>query len=184
MPNKFAVKRIFTSVALLGIAVAGCTMMPKYHRPAAPVSNNWPENVGTNDLSSSTNAVADIGWREFFQDARLQTLIGLALTNNRDLRVAVLNVEQTRAEYRVQRAALYPSGSVNANGERQRVAYGFNGTQGTATFNNFSVEANVSYELDLFGRIRSLKRAALETYFASEENRKAAQIALVAEVAN
>jgi multidrug efflux system outer membrane protein len=159
-------------------------MIPKYHRPAPPVAGHWPENTGANDFSNSTNAVADIGWREFFQDPRLQALIGLALTNNRDLRIAVLNVEQTRAQYRVRRAALYPSGSINANGSRQRTAYGFNGNGSGATFNNFSVQANVSYELDLFGRIRSLKRAALETYFASVENRKAAQIALVAEVAN
>jgi multidrug efflux system outer membrane protein len=177
--NKF-----FLPIALAAVALAGCTMIPKYHRPAPPVSSNWPESAGTNDFSNSTNAVADIGWREFFQDARLQALIGLALTNNRDLRVAVLNVEQTRAQYRVQRAALYPSGSINANGSRQHTAYGFNGKGGTATFNNFSVEANISYELDLFGRIRSLKRAALETFFAAQENRKAAQIALVAEVAN
>ena len=178
-------KKTFTFVALVGIAVAGCTMIPKYHQPPAPVSNNWPENVGTNDLSSSTNAVADIGWREFFQDARLQALIGLALTNNRDLRVAVLNVEQTRAQYRVQRAALIPTVGVNATGERQRTAFGFNGNGTGTTFSQYNIQLGVvSYEVDLFGRIRSLKRAALETFFASEENRRNAQIALVAEVAN
>jgi multidrug efflux system outer membrane protein len=178
-------KFFFTFVALIGIAAAGCTMIPKYQRPAPPVSSHWPENADTNNFSSSTNAVAEIGWREFFQDARLQKLIELSLTNNRDLRVAILNVEQTRAQYRVQRAALIPTPNISASGERQRVAYGFNGQNGTATFNTFNVEASVaSYELDLFGRVRSLKRAALETYFASEENRKAAQIALVAEVAN
>ncbi|HUZ06843.1 MAG TPA: efflux transporter outer membrane subunit [Candidatus Paceibacterota bacterium] len=172
-------------IALAAMTLAGCTMIPKYHRPAAPVSNNWPENAGANHLPDSTNAVAGIGWREFFQDARLQALIGLALTNNRDLRVAVLNVEQTRAQYRIQRAALIPTGNLNATGTRQHTAFGYNGNGGGTTFSQYSVELGVSsYEVDLFGRVRSLKRAALENYFASEEARKSAQIALVAEVAN
>ena len=127
--------------------------------------------------------MADIGWREFFRDPRLQQLIELALTNNPDLRVAMLNVEQTRALYRVQRNALVPTVDVNANGTRQRTAFGFSGAGGGTTFNQFNVNLGVAqYELDLFGRVRSLKKQALETYFASEEARKSAQIALVAEV--
>ncbi|HEX3889606.1 MAG TPA: efflux transporter outer membrane subunit [Verrucomicrobiae bacterium] len=178
--NKF-----FLSVALTAVVLAGCTMMPKYHQPAAPISKSWPENVAANNPPTSTNAVAEIGWREFFNDPRLQKLIELSLTNNRDLRVAVLNVEQTRAQYRIQRAALIPTVSATANGSRQRVAYGVNGSGGGATFSQYSVELGIaSYEVDLFGRVRSLKTAALENYFASEENRKGAQIALVAEVAN
>jgi len=182
---KSVMNKFFLSVALTAVVLAGCTMMPKYHQPPAPVSKSWPENVATNNLPASTNAVADIGWREFFQDARLQKLIELSLTNNRDLRVAVLNVEQTRAQYRIQRAALIPTGSLNADGSRQRTAFGVNGNGGGATFSQYSVELGVaSYEVDLFGRVRSLKAAALENYFASEETRKSAQIALVAEVAN
>ncbi|HEY5233735.1 MAG TPA: efflux transporter outer membrane subunit [Verrucomicrobiae bacterium] len=173
-------------IALAAVILAGCTMIPKYQRPPAPVSNNWPENAGTNNLPDSTNTVADIGWREFFRDPRLQKVIELSLTNNRDLRVAVLNVEQTRAQYRIQRAALIPTGNINATGTRQRTAFGYNGSGGGGTtFSQYSVELGVSsYELDLFGRVRSLKRAALENYFASEEARKSAQIALIAEVAN
>jgi len=185
MPTIKRMNKFLLPIALAAVTLAGCTMIPKYHRPAAPVSNNWPENAGTNNLPDSTNAVTDIGWREFFQDARLQSLIGLALTNNRDLRVAVLNVEQTRAQYRIQRAALIPTVSANASGTRQHTAFGYNGNGNGATFNQFSAQLEVSsYELDLFGRVRSLKRAALENYFASEEARKSAQIALVAEVAN
>ena len=160
-------------------------MIPKYQRPAAPVAQSWPENAGANNQSASTNAAADIGWREFFRDPRLQQLIGLALTNNRDLRVAALNVVQMRAQYHIQFAALIPTVGINADGSRQRTAFGFNGNGGGATFDQYSVELNVaSYELDLFGQVRSLKAAALENYFAAEENRKSAQIALVAEVAN
>ncbi|MGH7950780.1 MAG: efflux transporter outer membrane subunit [Limisphaerales bacterium] len=172
-------------VALAAVTLAGCTMIPKYHQPPAPISKSWPKNSGVKNQAAQTNAVADIGWREFFQDARLQSLIGLALTNNRDLRVAMLNVEQTRAQYRIQRAALVPVGNLNASGTRQRIAYGYAGGGSGTTYSQYSVELGVSsYELDLFGRVRSLKRAALENYFASVENRKSAQIALVAEVAN
>lgn len=173
------------SIILAATVLAGCTMVPKYHRPAAPVANNWPDNVAPNHPSVSTNTAADIGWREFFQDPRLQALIGLALTNNRDLRVAVLNVEQMRAQYKIQRAALIPTGTANASGTRQRIAYGFGGQGKGFTYSQYQLSLGVSsYEVDLFGRVRSLKRAALENYFASEEARKSAQIALVAEVAN
>ena len=170
-------------VALIILALAGCTLMPKYQRPAAAISPAWP--AAPVETESRTNAVlaADIGWREFFRDPRLQQLIELALTNNPDLRVAMLNVDQTRALYRVQRNALVPTVDVNANGSRQRIATGFGGGNYTATFNQFNVNLGVAqYELDLFGRVRSLKKQALETYFATEEARKSAQIALVAEV--
>ncbi|HUB86957.1 MAG TPA: efflux transporter outer membrane subunit [Verrucomicrobiae bacterium] len=177
-------KKFLFPIALIAITLAGCTMIPKYQRPAAPVANSWPENSGATNLTS-TNTVADIGWRDFFRDPRLQDLIALALTNNRDLRVAVLNVEQTRELYHVQAAALIPTVGINADGSRQRTAFGYNGTGNGTTFSQYSVELNVaSYELDLFGQVRSLKAAALENYFTAVENRKSAQIALVAEVAN
>ncbi len=134
--------------------------------------------------ASHTNAVADLGWRAFIQDAHLQQLIGLALTNNRDLRVAVLNVEVSQAQYRIQRANLYPQ--IDATGDYTR--------QKTPSYELFPGEPSVnsqynvgigttSYELDLFGRIRSLKKQALENYFATGEARRNAQISLVSEVA-
>ena len=112
--------KLFTFVALTGLAVAGCTLAPKYQRPAAPVSQSWPDHAMAGATNNSTNAAADIGWREFFNDPRLQQLVGLALTNNRDLRMAVLNVELSQARYRVTRATLVPQ--VNATGSyvRQR----------------------------------------------------------------
>jgi outer membrane protein, multidrug efflux system len=172
-------------IAFLALALAGCTLAPKYQRPTAAVSPNWPAVPGGKQISTNAAAVpaADIGWREFFRDPRLQQLIELALTNNPDLRVAMLNVEQTRALYRVQRNALVPTVDVNANGTRQRIAYGFAGNGNGTTYNQFNVNLGVAqYELDLFGKVRSLKRQALETYFATEEAQKSAQIALVAEV--
>ncbi len=170
-------------IALFILALAGCTLTPTYHRPTAAISPTWPRVPTQPKVPTNAIPAADIGWREFFRDPRLQQLIELALTNNPDLRVAMLNVEQTRALYRVQRNALVPTVDVNANGSRQRIATGFAGGSYAATFNQFNVNLGVaSYELDLFGRVRSLKRQALETYFATEEARTSAQIALVAEV--
>ncbi len=172
-------------IALFVLALAGCTLAPNYHRPTAAISPAWPKVPGHGESPTNTAAVpaAEIGWRDFFRDRRLQQLIELALTNNPDLRVAMLNVEQTRALYRVQRNALVPTVDVNANGSRQRISTGFAGGSYAATFNQFNVNLGVaSYELDLFGRVRSLKRQALETYFATEEAQKSARIALVAEV--
>jgi len=170
-------------IALFVLALAGCTLIPKYQRPTAAISPTWPKVPEQAKVPTNAVTAADIGWREFFRNPRLQQLIELALTNNSDLRVAMLNVEQTRALYKVQRNVLVPTVDVNANGSRQRIAYGFAGTGGGATYNQFNVNLGVtSYELDLFGRVRSLKRQALETYFATEEARKSAQIALVAEV--
>jgi len=167
------------------LALAGCTLMPTYHRPAAPISASWPKVPGHPAPPTTAAAVsaADIGWREFFRDERLQQLIELALTNNLDLRTAMLNVEQTRALYRVQRNALVPTVNLNANGTRQRIPFGFGGQGQGFTYSQYNVNLGVAaYELDLFGRVRSLKKQALETYFATEEAQKSAQITLVAEV--
>jgi len=186
-----ALKRGFRSsalgLALCLLTMSGCTLMPKYHQPAAEISTNWPAMSGAPAVSSNAVPAADIGWRDFFRDARLQGLIELALTNNPDLRVAVLNVEQTRALYKVQRNALIPTVDVDASGQWVREPNFFASGASNApsiTYNAYTVGLGVtSYELDLFGRVRSLKRQALETYFADEENRRNAQIALVAEVA-
>jgi len=176
---------LLSALALLFLVPAGCTLAPTYHQPAAPIAPAWPKVPGHRQTPAHAGAVpaADIGWREFFRDERLQQLITLALTNNLDLRAAMLNVDQMRALYRVQRNELVPTVDINADGSRQRIATGFGGGNFNATFNQFNVNLGVAqYELDLFGRVRSLKKQALETYFATEEARKSAQITLVAEV--
>jgi multidrug efflux system outer membrane protein len=170
--------------ALAGVTLAGCTLAPKYERPAAPVAQTWPGDSARANSSGDTNAVADIAWRDFFQDPRLQQIIGLALTNNRDLRVAVLNVEVSRAQYRIRRADLLPHVDATGGFARQRLPK-YQVSSGDSAINNqYSLGlGTTSYELDLFGRVRSLKAQALENYFATEEARRNAQIALVAEVA-
>ncbi|MGA3162937.1 MAG: AdeC/AdeK/OprM family multidrug efflux complex outer membrane factor [Verrucomicrobiota bacterium] len=174
-------------IALFILALAGCTLAPKYHRPPTAISPAWP--LVPEESESQTNATAvpaaDIGWREFFRDPRLRRLVELALTNNPDLRVAVLNVEQSRAQYRIQRAALFPEIDATGTGTRQRLPADLSGTGKPLTASQYSLSlGTTSYELDLFGRVRSLKAEALENYFATMEARRSAQIALVAEVGN
>jgi multidrug efflux system outer membrane protein len=130
-------------------------------------------------------AVADIGWREFYVDEQLQKVIGLALNNNRDLRVAALNIEKARALYRIQRAELFPTVNASGIGSKQRLPADVSSTGHSMTVEQYSVNLGVSsWELDFFGRIRSLKDRALEQYLATEQARRSAQISLVAEVAN
>jgi len=170
--------------AICGVALglSGCTMMPKYSRPAAPVPPSFPA-VPTAQAMPAGSAAADLRWQEFFTDASQKAVIEQALANNRDLRVATLNVEKVRALYRIQRAELYPTIGVQANGQRQ-LAAAKEGEEKGQTTTQYSVAAGASaWELDLFGRVRSLKAAALQRYFASEQAQRSAQAALVAAVA-
>ncbi len=128
---------------------------------------------------------SDIGWRDFFTDARLQGLIALALANNRDLRVAVLNIERARAAYRVQRAALLPSLQTVGAVSKESIPAAVTGFGFPINQSYYSATLDLSaFQLDLFGRVQSLTHAALEQYFAQEESRRSAQLSLIAEIAN
>lgn len=166
----------------LGALLGGCTMVPKYERPAAPVSGTWPQGMTQNNATNA--AAAETDWRDFFADPQLQKLIGLALENNRDLRIAALRVEQARAQYRIQRAELYPGVQGNASMVRQKFSGAVTTFNGGTVLTTYALDVGAAYELDLFGRVRSLKRKALEEYFATDEAQKSAQIALVSEVAS
>lgn len=161
---------------ILALALGGCVnLAPDYQRPEAPVASQWSSTTPTGQAS------ADIAWRELFVDARLRDTVARALANNRDLRVAALNVEYQQAQYRIQRSTLFPAVSATADGTRQRsVSEGSN-----AVSSQYSVGLGVSsYELDLFGRLDNLKDAALEDYLSLEQTRRSTQISLVAEVAS
>ncbi|NVB84217.1 MAG: efflux transporter outer membrane subunit [Kofleriaceae bacterium] len=169
---------------LLVAQLVGCTMIPRYERPPLPVSDRFPGGGGT-------LAAADQGWRKMFGDPRLQALIALALANNRDLRVAALNVEASRAQYRIQRAKLMPtlsglgSGSRLAGGALTSGVLGGGGGGAAVvpipeTF--YVLGLNASWEFDLFGRLRSLKRQALESYLSTMEAHRAAHLSLVGQV--
>lgn len=185
------------AVTWLCVACA-CTLEPRYRAPELPVPDQWPTTATTPERAERTAgrpattpdrlgvnlAAHDIGWRDFFLDTRLQQLINLALANNRDLRAAVLNIEQARAQYRIQRATLMPS--LDAAGSFTREKLPASSTYGVPTpaSDTFAGLLVTSYEVDLFGRMRSLTHAALEQYVAQVEARRGAQLSLIAEVAN
>ncbi len=177
-----------SSVLALAVGAAllsGCTLMPTYERPAAPVAQAWPAGPAYAMDTATTPAAADLGWREFFRDPQLQGLIEQALANNRDLRVATLNIEAARARYQIQRADLFPTIKASGSGTNQRVPASVSTTGSEVISHQYSAGLGFSaYELDLFGRVRSLKESALESYFSTQEAQRSAQISLVAEVAN
>jgi multidrug efflux system outer membrane protein len=176
-------------IAIISIGVAflaGCSMAPEYTRPDAPVSATWPTGPAYKNSTSLSGepAATDLKWGEFFVNPQLQKLIGLALANNRDLRVAALNIERSRAQYQIQRSDLFPKVDANASATYQRLAEDFSGTGLPMNIHQYNVGLGMSsYELDLFGRVRSLKDQALQQFFATGEARRSVQISLVAEVA-
>ena len=173
---------LFAGIAAL---TADCTMAPKYTRPAAPIPEQWPSGPAyASRAATNAPAVPDLNWRDFFTDETLRQVIAAALANNRDLRIAALNVERARAFYGIQRAELFPILSAGANGGRQRVPADIAGTDNPQTFGQYEAHLGVaSWELDFFGRIRSLKDRALEEYLGTEQARRGAQILLVSSVA-
>lgn len=164
--------------AALLLALTGCSLAPNYQQPAAPVAEQWSGA----DTQQSVAALPD--WRDFFQDAALQQLIETALENNRDLRIAALNVDAFRAQYRIQRSARFPSIDASGSANRQRLP-GSMTPSGDSTINSqYSANLGVTaWELDFFGRLGSLRDQALETYFASEQAQRSAQLSLISSVA-
>lgn len=183
--------RTVLALSVAAAVLSGCSLIPDYLRPDLPTPEAWPQGDVYKEAKTGEKdgapALSDVAWKDFFADPVMQSLIQQALDNNRDLRVATLNVELARATYRVSRSDLFPqldgAGSVTAQHTPRRLAPAPQ-TEGV-TSRTYGVNAGITaYELDLFGRIRSLNEQALEQYLATEEARNAAQISLVAEVAN
>ncbi len=161
---------------LVSLLLTGCSLAPDYLRPAAPI----PVNYAT---KTSPAAVQATDWQQVFTDPALKKLIDTALQNNRDLRVAVLNVEAYQAQYRIQRAAQLPDITATGYQARQRIPGTYSGGA-SAISNTDSATVGISaYELDMFGRVQSLKDQALEKYLAQEETQRSTQLSLVANVA-
>jgi multidrug efflux system outer membrane protein len=156
--------------ALPLLALSACTLAPKYVRPEAPVAASWPVSA------PEAPASGPVRWRDLFLDARLQKTIDLAIANNRDLRVAVLSITRARAQYGIARSDLFPALDGSLSGAKSHSAAGDN--------QSYSANLGLSWELDLFGRVRSLNKAALEDFFSAEENRNAVQISLIGDVAD
>ena len=163
---------MFRKAAVLFItsALTACTLAPHYERPAAPVAAQWPVETPT------SGPAGQIGWRDLFLDPALQQTIQLALDNNRNLKIAALDVEKARAQYGIQRASLLPSLDGAVSGTKAH-------SDADGNSQSYSASLGLSWEVDLFGRIRSLDKAALESFFATRENRNAAEVSLIAETA-
>lgn len=173
----------FTLPLLAASVLSACSMMPTYERPDAPVAAAYP-NEAVPVAGQIAYVTADSGWREFFHDPRLQSLIEAALANNRDLRTAALRIEEARAQYNVVTADTLPNVAGTAAGSRSRISGATSPTGASVVSTAYQVGLTLSaFELDFFGRVRSLNEAALAQYLATEEARHAAHISLVAEVA-
>ena len=180
--------RHFAATSLLLVGLTGCSLIPTYHRPALPVASQWPASPGAPATGTKPDAgipAADVGWHDFFTDPALQQLIALSLANNRDLRVAALNVSAAQGQYLSDRASLFPMLNANAGLDRSHtpgdVYVGSNNAASDLREYSLSVGA-VSWELDLFGNIRSKAQAARETYLSNAYTRQSVQISLIAEV--
>ena len=161
--------------SLLGclLALGGCQILPNFSSPKAPV----PEKFSTPE--SAAPSAVEIGWREFFQNPELQQAIEQALANNRDLKATALRIEEARALYGIQRADQLPTVNATAGGTNTRALLG-----SRVEYTSYQVGLGMTaFELDFFGRVKNLSEAALSQYFATEQARRAAQIALVGEVA-
>lgn len=178
------------ALSLLATALlSACSLAPTYERPAAPVESNWQPATGSNQPADGGAAIqperfAELAWRNFFTDPRLQTVIERALEHNRDLRVAALTAQQVRAQYRIQAADQLPSLAVSGQQTAQHTPASLSarGVETTTHVYNASVGL-AAYELDFFGRIQSLKDQALAQYYASEEAVRSARNTLIAETA-
>lgn len=169
-----------TLILLAAGILSSCSMAPTYVRPDAPVENRFPGNPDT----SAKKPATQIGWNEFFHEPRLKALIAAAIENNRDLRIAALRIEEARALYDIQWADRVPTVHVEGTATRSRTIGGTSPTSTMITQGNYNVGLGISaFELDFFGRVKSLTDAALAEYLATEEAQRSAYISLVSEVA-
>ncbi|MGO1254216.1 MAG: TolC family protein, partial [Alcaligenes aquatilis] len=177
-----AARRPHFALAALLLTLAGCTSMaPDYQQPAAPVPQAY------SDLSAEQANAArarDLGWRQYFTDPILSKLIETALNHNRDMRVAVLRVDEARAMLNLQRSERFPEFTVGGQTARSRVPGDMNPSGQAVTGGDYRAQVGLtSWELDLWGRVRSLEDAALQGWLATEAGRQAAHVALVSQVA-
>ncbi|MBI1388775.1 MAG: efflux transporter outer membrane subunit [bacterium] len=165
----------------------GCSLAPRYEQPGVPIPSSWPEGAAYQPARASADVAmaSEIEWRDFIADDQLKALIELALKNNRDLRLAALNVQKARGMYGIQRAELFPTIDASAVGANRRMSAASYGGGGSIDVEQYSVDLGISsWEIDFFGRLRSLKDQALEEYLATEEAQRGARVSLVFEITN
>ena len=162
------------------VLLTACSLAPPYDRPPLPVSPAYALDAPPNGASATS-----LGWREYFTDPQLQLLIRLALDNNRDLRDAVLRVDEARAAYAIESTQLFPSVGAQAGASRSRTPADLSFTGKPLIASDYQVGLGLaSWEIDFWGRIRSLQDAALDEFLATDAARRAASIELISQVAN
>ena len=174
--------RSLLPLAAAASLLAGCTLAPDYQRPALPAASAWPTGPAYPKPTAGPPAAA-VGWEDYFTDPKLRELIGLAIANNRDLRVSVLNIETARQQVAVQRSELFPTVNGTASASLQQGSTGVGNADNPVSRIYDTNVGLSSWELDFFGRVQSLTDQALEQYLATEEAQRSAVISLVAEVA-
>lgn len=167
--STFKMNKSILAVATAAILASGCSLAPDYERPAAPVAPEW---------NGSADVAAPAPWKDQFTDPELQKLIELSLANNRDLKLAILAVKKFEVMYNIERLELVPSGVLNASKSRSE-----NTLNNGILSQTYTVGMNFSWEIDFWGKVRNEGNVALENYFAAKENRKSAQMTLIASVA-
>ncbi|MGD8366110.1 MAG: efflux transporter outer membrane subunit [Desulfobacterales bacterium] len=178
-------KRLALILAAL-LFFGGCSLIPEYQQPEAPVPGAWPTGPAYDKAADTAGAPApaQLPWRAFFTDKRLEQVIETALENNRDLRITALNVQRARAIYGIQKAALYPAVDASASGSKQREPADLSSSGEATTQERYDANLGIAaWEIDLFGRLRSLKEQALEAYLATEEAQRSARVLIISEVA-
>lgn len=163
-----------------------CTMIPEYKRPEAPIPKEFPRT----DAYSSINyeelpKATELKWDEFLTDEKLQKIVKKAFENNRDLKLSALNVERAGSYYGIKRAEIFPALDLTASGSRERVPSDLSRTGKSEIVSQYSVTAGITaWEIDLFGRLRSLAEMALEQYLAQEQTHRAVRLSMIASIAN
>jgi multidrug efflux system outer membrane protein len=166
------------------LVLGACSLAPEYQRPESPVAGDWPTGTAYVRDRADSPQVADLKWQGFFSETALQKIIQQALDNNRDLRLAALNVERAQGIYGIQRGDLYPSFAADGGKVRQRQSGDLTEPGRSRESTRYSADLGfAAWELDFFGRIRSLSEQALEEYLATDEGRRGAQVALISQVA-
>ncbi|MEN3112920.1 efflux transporter outer membrane subunit [Uliginosibacterium paludis] len=172
------------AVATLFLSACGTLLTPKYERPEAPIPTTLPAQTtdGGSNSAPPSDAI-DMGWRHFVRDERARKLVELALANNRDLRIAALNIEKARAAYGISRADMFPSVSATGGANHAKASRDVLGTDGNRISHTYTATLGFSsYELDFFGRLQNQADASREAWLQLVETRDASQVSLIAQV--